>query len=63
MLAAPVVLIAAAVTLQVPADTLHYQVVNHGRHAGTMQVIAVADTVVVTSVLVCCVDQTSRGAE
>ena len=40
-------LMLAVVAIQAPADTLRYQVINHGRHAGTMEVITVADTVVV----------------
>lgn len=56
MFAAPLVL-AAVVAMQKPADTLRYQVVNHGRHAGTMEVVTVADTIVVH------VDEWDRGDE
>jgi imidazolonepropionase-like amidohydrolase len=47
----------AVVAMQAPADTVRYQVVNHGRHAGTMDVVTVADTVVVH------VNQWDRGNE
>jgi imidazolonepropionase-like amidohydrolase len=46
MFAAPFAL-ATIVAMQPPADTLRYQVVNHGRHAGSMEVVTVADTIVV----------------
>ena len=46
MLAAPLVLTAIA-AMQAPAGTLRYEVINHGRHAGTMEVVTVADTIIV----------------
>jgi imidazolonepropionase-like amidohydrolase len=45
MFAAPLML--AVVAMQASPDTLLYQVINHGRHAGTMEVVTVADTIVV----------------
>jgi imidazolonepropionase-like amidohydrolase len=33
--------------VQAQPDTLRYEVTNHGRHAGTMEVVTVADTIVV----------------
>jgi hypothetical protein len=33
--------------VQAQPDTLRYEVVNHGRHAGTTEVVTVADTIVV----------------
>ena len=40
-------LMLATVVMQTVPDTLHYQVINHGRHAGTMEVVTVADTIIV----------------
>jgi hypothetical protein len=39
--------LAAALTVQAAADSLHYVVLNHGRHAGDMSVVTTADTVAV----------------
>jgi hypothetical protein len=46
MFAASLMLI-SAFAVQAQPDTLRYEVVNHGRYAGTTEVVTVADTIVV----------------
>lgn len=46
MLVWPLLLV-AAFSMQTAADTVRFQVLNHGRHAGRMDVVTVADTVLV----------------